>query len=640
MATATARVERRLAAIMAVDVVGYSRLIEQDEAGTLAAIRALWREVIDPLLAGHHGRIVKLMGDGAIVEFGSVVDAVASAVAVQKGAAAQQAEVPPERRIVFRIGVNLGDVVVEGEDLLGDGVNVAARLEQLCEPDGVLVSGTAYDHLQGKLDVPLEFAGERQLKNIDRPVRAYRVRLDGLRAASPPPQARRRWAMRIAAAVLLALLLATGAFWWFRPQEPVFAGHPSIAVLPFDNLGGDEATRRLADGITEDVITDLSRFREFDVIARNSTAVYKGRPVDVRQVGRELGVRYVLEGSIQRQGDQVRATAQLIDAGNGAHLWTERWDRPAGDVFAVQTEIAEQVAGQLGGGVVMGAERQAAQRRRPKDLTAYELYLRGLDELNGHTRETTDEAMRLLTQAVERDPNLARAWTALSAAHDYSVSFGADLHAAEAKATEAAERAIEIDPMDADAHRALAETLVTLGEFTRAQAEFETALRLNPGDAYILANYASWAGTLGHPKLGAEAADRAIRLDPNYAVGTANRFRSAYFSAERYEDALRMVERQPPESRTRWGWVQRAASYAALGRSEEARAAVAAALARHPELSIQGFLSTPETGEAERKRTAGLMREAGFPLCATPEQLMKFEQPFRLAGCPLPKTAN
>jgi tetratricopeptide (TPR) repeat protein len=247
--------------------------------------------------------------------------------------------------------------------------------------------------------------------------------------------------------------------------------------------------------------------------------------------------------------------------------------------------------------------------------------------------------MRLLTQAVERDPNLARAWTALAKTHDYSVSFGADLHAAEAKAKEAAERAIEIDPMDADAHRALAEVLATLGEFTRAQAEFETALRLNPGHASILANYASWASTFGDPKLGADAADRAIRLDPNYDVGTANRIRNAYFMAKRYEDALRMVERQPPDSRTRWGLVMRAASYAALGRSEEARAAVAAALERHPDLSIQGLLSQP-LPEAERKHMEGLMREAGFPVCAEPEAVAKFEKPLHLPECPLPEATK
>jgi TolB-like protein/class 3 adenylate cyclase len=338
-ATAT---ERRLAAILAADVVGYSRLVEKDEAGTLSAIRRLRAEVIDPLIAQHKGRIVKLMGDGAIVEFGSVVDAVSCAVAVQKQAAAAQTDVAADRRIVFRIGVNLGDVVVEGDDLMGDGVNVAARIEQLCDPGGVLLSGTAYDQLRGKLGLPLDFTGEQRIKNISEPVRTYRVRLAG---GSIPWRLRfRQHRRRImqAAPLLLLLALIGGGAWWFRPVEPANAG-TSIAVLPFDNLGGDEQTGRLADGITEDIITDLARFTAIEVIARNSIMTYKGKPIDLRQVGRDLNVRYVLEGSIQRQGDRVRITAQLIEAASGAHIWSDRWDRPVADVFAVQTELAEQL---------------------------------------------------------------------------------------------------------------------------------------------------------------------------------------------------------------------------------------------------------------------------------------------------------
>jgi hypothetical protein len=247
--------------------------------------------VIDPLLAEHHGRIVKLMGDGAIVEFGSVVDAVACAVAVQKGVAVRQAAVPPERRVVFRIGINLGDVVVYGEDLLGDGVNVAARLEQLCDPGGVLISGTAYDHLQGKLDLPLDYAGEQHVKNISRPVRTYRVRLAGKATRlGPVLRATRRWALP--AAALLGLIVAA-AVWQFWPVDAPTVARAGIAVLPFDNLSGDESTGRVADGLTEDIITDLSHFRDLDVIARNSTATYKGKPVDVRQVGKALNVSYV-----------------------------------------------------------------------------------------------------------------------------------------------------------------------------------------------------------------------------------------------------------------------------------------------------------------------------------------------------------
>jgi TolB-like protein/class 3 adenylate cyclase len=449
---AAAWVERRLAAILAADVVGYSRLVEQDEADTLSALKTLRCGVIEPLLTEHHGRIVKLIGDGAIAEFSSVVDAVACAVAVQKRVAASQVSQPPERRIVFRMGVNLGDVVVEGDDLLGHGVNIAARLEQICEPGGVLISGPAYDQLQGKLNLPIEFAGEQRVKNIDRPIRTYRVRLDGVRAAPTLLHRPRRWTVSVAIALLLALALGAGLFLWLRLAEPMPVGRPSIAVLPFDNLSGDEATQRLADGVTEDIITDLARFREFDVIARASTAVYKGKPVDVRQIGRDLNVRYVLEGSVQRQGEQIRATAQLIDAGTAAHVWTQRWDRPAADLFAVQTEIAQQAAAQIGGwNAVIAAERRTSQRKRPEDLSAYELYLRGSDLLARGGKDNTEEAVRLFTQAVEKDPHLARAWTALSAAHDYTISFGADRNTATEQAKKAAERAVALDPADGDA---------------------------------------------------------------------------------------------------------------------------------------------------------------------------------------------
>ena len=285
-------------------------------------------------------------------------------MAVQKGVAAAQADVLPERRIVFRIGVNLGDVVVEGDDLLGDGVNVAARLEQLCPPGGVLISGTAYDHMKGRLSLPLDYAGEQQVKNISEPVRTYSVRMDGAkRGWSLQPRRFRRW-LPVAAVLVLVLLIVAAVIWWFRPVEHC-RGQALVAVLPFDNLSGDDATKRLADGITEDIITDLARFPEFDVVARNSTEIYRDKAVDVRQVGKDLGVGFVLEGSIQLQGEQVRLTAQLIDAKTGNHVWSERWDRPADDIFAVQTEIAEQVTNRLGGGagLIQTAGREAARRK-------------------------------------------------------------------------------------------------------------------------------------------------------------------------------------------------------------------------------------------------------------------------------------
>ncbi|HET9740795.1 MAG TPA: adenylate/guanylate cyclase domain-containing protein, partial [Solirubrobacteraceae bacterium] len=366
---------------MAADIVGYSRLIEADEAGTLAAIRELRRATIDPLLAEHHGRIVKLMGDGAIVEFASVVDAVACAVAVQKALAARQTEAP-ERQIVFRIGVNLGDVVVEGEDLLGDGVNVAARLEQLCPPGGVLISGTVFDHLQGKLDCSFEYAGERQLKNIERPVRVYRVAADG--AASPPAS----------------------------PAEATPA-KPLVAVLPFANMSGDAEQAYFSDGITEDIITELARFHELLVIARNSSFAFRGKDVDVREVGRTLGASYVVEGSVRRAASRIRITAQLVEARTGTHLWAERYDRPLEDVFAIQDEIARGIVATVAARVLEDSEA-AARRRPPRDMRAYDLFLQGRRLSDSFTADAQAQSRAFFERARELDPSFARAYTGLA----------------------------------------------------------------------------------------------------------------------------------------------------------------------------------------------------------------------------------
>ena len=557
-AVATAWVERRLVAILAADVVGYSHLVEMDEAGTLAALKALRREVIDPLLAEHHGRIVKLMGDGALAEFGSVVDAVACAVAVQKDVAARQDGVPPERRIVFRIGINLGDVVVEGDDLLGDGVNVAARLEQICEPGGVLISGTAFDQLQGKIDLPMEFAGEQRVKNIERPIRTYRVR----RGAALPGVVSFRSVTRrgLAAAAAILLLMAGAVGWWRWPAAPAYASKPSIAVLPFANLGSDDATTRLADGITEDIITDLARFPEFEVVSRNSTGIYKGKAVDMRQVGKDLGVGYVLEGSFQRQGERLRATVQLIDAKTGTHLWSNRWDRPVEEVFALQTELAEQVANRLGSGagLIQEAGRKAAKRKRPENLNAYELYLLGTEKLEQVTKESIDESIRLLKRSVELDPTLARAWVELHWAYQQSASFGADPLQAERLARDAAERAVALDPSDAEAHAALGDAFAMAEDLARAEAELDEALRLNPGSAELLTMYAVWGISFGEPERGAEAADKAIRLNPRFLPWQARPLSHAYFVVGRYDDALRMLERLSPDQWTEGVVVRRA----------------------------------------------------------------------------------
>jgi TolB-like protein/class 3 adenylate cyclase/Flp pilus assembly protein TadD len=628
-------VPRRLAAIMAANIVGYSRLMEADEAATLAAIKDLRCAVIDPLLVEHHGRIVKLMGDGAIVEFGSVVDAVACAVAVQKGSEARQAECPGGRRIVFRIGVNLGDVVVEGEDLLGDGINVAARLEQLCSPGGILISGTAFDQLQGKIDrLTLDYAGDQHVKNIARPVRTYNVRQDGggrpWRLRMRPHLGEMRWA----AAILAVLVLAGAGWWWLAAGEPMRA-RASIAVIPFDNLGGDEATGRLADGITDDIITDLARFRDLEVIARHSTMIYKGKPIDVRVVGSDLNVRFVLEGSVQRQANRVRVAAQLVDATSAAHLWSERWDRPDQDVFAIQTELAQLVAAKLGGyaGTIIWTDRDAAKRKRPSDLNAYDLYLLGIEAKHRETKESLTEAIQLLKQSIEIDPKFARAWTGLAWSYALMTERAENIAELTALQMDAARRAVELDPLDAEAHAAFGSALGNAGDLQQLSSEMKRAVSLNPNSADILTFYASWASTFGEVGPGVEAAERAIRLNPdspNWAIGA---YRYAYFMAGRYEEAWQLQRRRPKQGFGRTDYVYVAAILAALGREEEARTAVAEALSQFPDLSIEGFAGGPEWSEAERQRFNETMRKANFPPCASDAALKNRPDLIRLPEC-------
>jgi class 3 adenylate cyclase/TolB-like protein/Tfp pilus assembly protein PilF len=632
----TSRPERRLAAIMVADVVGYSRMMEVDEAGTIAAVRVLRAETIEPLLTDYKGRVVKILGDGLIVEFSSVVDAVGAAVDMQKVLGAKQADLPPDRRIAFRVGINLGDVVVDGEDLLGDGVNVAARLEQLCEPGGVLVSGTGFDQLQGKIALPVEFVGEQRVKNIARPVRAYRVRLDG----SPP----RSWKSRglrprrlifAVGALSLVLAFAGTSVWILQSDDGTFLAFPSIAVLPFRTTAGDEPARRLASGLMDNIVRDLTRYRTVDVIAHDSTAAYEGKPVDPRQVGQDLSVDYVLVGSVQRQEGQLRIIAQLLDSETAKSQWSDSWDRPVADFFAVETEISEQVAAQVVGwrGAIFQAEVKARRQIRPQDMTLYDTYLRAAEALQQFTEDSVAEAIPLLESVVKEDPQFASGWLSLASAYAVSTDFGADTEIVLPKALEAVQRALELDPMDADAHAQLGQILGTQGDLKRAEAEFETALSLNPGSADVMSTYITFASTLGHPERGAELADRAIRLDPRYPPGKTTPFGYAYLMAGRYEDALRVFERQSTESYNQYTWVFRSVSHAALGQLDEAKVWAAKTLEQHPDLTIEGLLGVPGWNDVERKFLSQAMRSAGFPLCAPGGERVSFDMTSFLPEC-------
>jgi TolB-like protein/class 3 adenylate cyclase len=413
-------VERKLAAILVADVVGYSRLTAVDEAGTHARLKALRRDFIEPAIAAHHGRIIKLMGDGALVEFASVVDAVRCAALIQRGMAERTAGLAEDERIQFRIGVNLGDVIIEGDDIYGDGVNIATRLEGLAEPGGIVVSGTAFDHAKHKIEAGFRFIGRQQVKNIPEPVRTYEVLLDPAAASTVIDEEReqlprRRWPIAVAVVVLVAT--AAGTVGWLRPwEQPIAPGgilsspdKPSIAVLPFENLSADPEEEYFADGLTEDLITDLSKVSGLFVIARNSVLAYKDRAVDIREVARELGVRYVLEGSVRRAGDHVRINAQLNDSDTGGHLWADRFDRDVSDIFAVQDEVIRDIVAALA--IQLSASEQQRLARLPtKNLEAYDYYLRAEQAARTGFRPQLREALRLYEKATALDATFAEAF--------------------------------------------------------------------------------------------------------------------------------------------------------------------------------------------------------------------------------------
>lgn len=635
------RVERRLSAIMVADVVGYSHLMEVDEAATVAAVRALRAEVIEPLAAAHNGRIIKFMGDGVLLEFGSVVDAVACAVAIQKDLAEPQEDASPGHLLVLRIGINLGDVVVDGSDVLGDAVNIAARMQQLCQPGGVLISGTAYDHMQGKLGLPLDFVGEEYVKNIDRPVRGYAVRFGETAARAPwriPIPKRLRLPVAAATAIVVAAIAAGAYYLWPAPVHFVATTKPSIAVLTFDNLGdSDSANERLAEGLTDDIITDLARYRDFDVIARNSVDVYRGKATDVRRIGRELSVRYVLEGSIQRNGDRIRVNAQLIDAENGAHLWSQRWDSKADDIFAVQTEVAEHTASAIAGSDLLLANMQAsAKRKRPEDLQAYDLTIMAYDSFLKGTQADTQKGVELTDEAIQRDPDFARAYVQKAWLLQDLAKYKKNWNEATVEMERLARTAIRLDPQDANGHILLAWVLGTLGKNAEALDETNRALELNPSSADILNTAADTMSFLGKPEDGAAMCDRSFRLNPTppdwyYSDCVTN----LYFTG-RYQEAIDAVDRGAASTEaTPSMLVWKAAAQAELGQTDAAKKTVADLQKLYWEVSFEWLLNTGWNFERTKEQDQILVsaKKAGLRICATADELEDFPTPKRLPEC-------
>jgi len=579
---------RRLAAILAADVAGYSRLMGADEEGTLERLKALRRELVDPKIAERHGRIVKTTGDGMLVEFPSVVDAVRCAVAVQQAMPERNISVGADDRIELRIGINLGDVIVEGDDLYGDGVNIAARIEALADAGGVFVSNTVHDQVRDRLPFAFEDLGEQQVKNIARPVRVYRVR----DAAAKSPSAAAQPALPL-------------------PDKP------SIAVLPFANMSGDPDQEYFADGMVEEIITALSRIRWLFVIARNSSFTYKGLAVDVKQVGRELGVRYVLEGSVRKAGGRVRITAQLIDALSGAHLWADRFDGSLEDVFELQDRVAISVAGVIEP-TLRQAEIERARRKRPDSLDAYDLYLRALPFAYTSMPEDADKALGFLEQAIKLEPDFAVAHAIIAWCQEQRYLRGGLDEDAKATALRHARLAIAAGGDDATA---LAIAGLVIGfleprEYEIAGSAFDRALALSNSSALALGFSAVTRAWHGESAIAIEQAEQALRLSPFDAMSNLRYMAIAigHFVAGRFEEsaaaASRAIQANPRFSPPYW---MRAAALANLGRIDDAEAVAQQLLKVQPHFTIGSITAAPFANREILDALGNALRRVGLP---------------------------
>jgi adenylate cyclase len=581
--------ERRLAAVLAADMVGYSRLMEVDETGTLARLKTHRIELIDPAIAKNRGRIIKTTGDGMLVEFHSVADAVLCAAEVQRRMARRNADVAPARWIQFRIGINLGDVIVEENDIFGDGVNVAARLEMLAEPGGICVSGAVRDQVGNRLDdVAFEDLGDQSVKNIARPIRVFRVCLESDAKAAPE-----------------------GAKDAAEPAT--ISKKPSIAVLPLVNMSGDPEQEFFADGLTEDIITELSRFHDLLVISRNSTFVYKGKAVKVQDVAREFGVDYVLEGSVRKAGDHIRVTVQLIDAETDRHVWAERYDRELKDIFALQDEMTRAIVATLPGRVE-AATHDRAKRKPTDNMAAYECVLAAKVLHHRSIREDNVQAQRLLDRALALDPNYAHAhaWKACVLGQTWVHEWCADRDATFQQVAAELETALALDDNDSDVHRILAALNLMRDDHDQAVYHQERALALNPNYDLVVVQQGELLTWLGRPEEGIDWIKKAMRLNPYHPERFWSHLGRACYCAEKYAEAAEAFSRITRPDYTHHAFL--AATFAQMGNAVAATAHAAEALKREPNFSVAAYLATQHyRREADRQRHEAGLLKAGLP---------------------------
>ena len=575
--------KRKLTAILSADVKGYSRLMCEDEVETIQTLTA-YRELMANLIQQHQGRVVDYPGDNLLAEFGSVVDAVQCAVEIQQELKAKNAKLPESRKMEFRIGINLGDVIVSGEQIYGAGVNIAARIEGLAEGGSIAISGTVYDQVKNKLSLVYEYLGEQDVKNISEPVRVYRIRLE-TDVAVP--------------GVSRGLKL---------PDKP------SIAVLPFDNMSGDPEQGYFSDGITEDIITDLSKVSGLFVIARNSSYTYKGKAVKVEDVGRELGVKYVLEGSVRKANDRVRITAQLVDSSTGGHLWAERYDRDLKDIFALQDEVTQKIVSAL---EVRLKEDECECKLCEYTCTidSYDAYLQGLEHFNRLTEEANIQARRMFEKSIDLSPEFVPAYALLARSHlvEWSLGWSMDLQSLE-RAFQLCRRAIDLDDSTPEAHRVLGCVYLWKKQHKKAIDELKRAIALDPNsaDGYAsLGDILSWAG---RPKEAIEQTKKAMRLNPIYPPYYLWYLGHAYFLTGQYEEAIAAFKKALDRNPKFWlPYAYLAAICGEQGREEEALAEVAEVLKFSPSFSLDTWRQRlPYQDPEVTERTLNALRKAGL----------------------------
>jgi adenylate cyclase len=581
------RIQRRLSAILVADIAGYSLMVGADETGTLYAVKQFWADVLTPLVEEHAGRIIKFMGDGALIEFPSAVEAVECALRVQDSLSRRNDTDSGDQCIALRIGINIGDLIIDGDDIFGEGVNVAARLEPLAREGELCVAANVYDAVRGKLKFAAEDLGPVQLKNITDPVRVFRVSRDGAQ-------------------------LNTGV--QTKPAEAVL----SIAVLPFDNMSGVPEHGYIGDGIAENIITDLSRFRDIAVIARNSSFAYKGKATRIQDIRRDLGVNYVLEGSVQKAGDRIRVTAQLIEGESGKHLWAERYDRRVDDIFAVMDEMTETIVGTLAttyGGRLRKSASEKASDAGPTSFSAFDHFVRGMQELNKFTKESIPASIELFKEAIRQNPRYAKAHAKLAWGHLMMLSFGwTDDEVATLKlAQDAAERAIWADEAEAWSHWALAGCALMELKHDLMIDRMLRAIELNPSDADVLTDMGVFCAYAGRTEEGLAYALKGMRLNPHHPEYYADQLGQIYFDARRYAAAIRTFE-GIRSLKTPSMLVYLAASYAALGQHDQALKVATELLVREPRSTAAYWTELiPYKMDEDRDHMATNLRRAGLP---------------------------